>query len=158
MESYRQNDFPHYGHVLVATTPFRETFRSDNREAFIKRCVQIAGNRKLIFKLHPIENASRAIREINRHAPNAMVLTHGNVSHMIANAEIVITQQSTSTFVAVALGKEVYTNLDLIELKRLMPIQNNGSSAANISRLCLRLLHMPLSQPIPRREATTQQI
>jgi len=95
MESYRKNDFPYYGHVLVATTPFRETFRPDNRVAFIKRCVQIAGNRKLIFKLHPIESVPCAIREISRHAPNAIVLTHGNVSHKIANAEIVITQQST---------------------------------------------------------------
>lgn len=143
MQRFEQNDFPMHDYVLVATSPLRETFRLDNRIAFIKRCVQVAGERKLIFKLHPLENAPRAIREISTYAPEAMVFTHGNVSHMIANAATVITQQSTATFVAVALGKEVHTNLDLAELKRLMPIQNSGTSAAQIAQLSLRLFHAP---------------
>ena len=143
MLHFEQNDFPMHGHVLVATSPLRETFRLDDRIAFIKRCVQIAGTRKLIFKLHPLENAPRAIREIRKVAPEAMVFTQGNVSHMIANAATVITQQSTATFVAVALGKEVHTNLKLAELKRLMPIQNGGTSAVQIAQLSLRLFHAP---------------
>lgn len=143
VDLFRNNDFPFHGHVLVATSPLRETFRADDRKAFIKRCVEIAGDRKLIFKLHPTENAPRAIREISEHAPDAMVFTHGNVAHMIANAATVITQQSTSTFVAVALGKNVHSNLDVTELKQLMPIQNGGESAAQIARLCLRLVHAP---------------
>ncbi len=144
MDAFRDNPFPYHGHVLVATTPFRETFRFDDRVNFIKKCVKIAGDRTLIFKLHPMENAPRAIREISRHAPdNALVFTHGNVSHMIANASAVITQQSTSTFVAVALGKETHSYLDVAQLKQLMPIQNNGASAAQIAKICVRTLHTP---------------
>ena len=63
---------------------------------------------------------------------------------MIANASVVITQQSTSTFVAIALGKEVYTNLEIDELKRLLPIQNGGMSAQKIAEISRRLLHTPM--------------
>jgi hypothetical protein len=38
------------------------------RPLFIHRCVEIADGRPLIFKLHPLENTRRAIREINRYA------------------------------------------------------------------------------------------
>lgn len=147
MQSFYENDFPFHSYVLVATTPYRETFRRDNRKLFIKQCVKIAKERPLIFKLHPMENAKRAEREIYSISPNAIVLTHGNVSHMIANASTVITQQSTCTFVAVALRKEVYTNLQIEELKKLMPIQNNGTSASHIAKICVRLLHAPAAQP-----------
>lgn len=146
------NDFPQQDFVLVATTPLRETFRYDNRANFIKRCVAIATGRPLIFKLHPTEHVDRATREIYQYAPKAIVLTHGNVNHMIANASIVITQQSTCTFVAVCLDKKTYTDLNLEELRYLMPIQNNGTSAARIANLALRLLHtpMPVLQQIRR--------
>jgi hypothetical protein len=106
--------------------------------------VTIAAGRPLIFKLHPTENVKRALREIECYAPGTTVLTHGNVNHMIANASTVITQQSTCTFVAVALGKEVYTNLNVDELKRLMPIQNNGSSSQRIASIAKRVLHTPM--------------
>lgn len=146
------NDFPQHGFVLVATTPLRETFRFDDRTRFIKRCVAIANGRPLIFKLHPTENVDRATREVNKYAPGANVLTHGNVNHMIANASVVITQQSTCTFTAVGLEKETYTDLNLEELKRLMPIQNNGTSSKRIANLALRILHtpMPVLQQIRR--------
>ncbi len=138
------NDFPYRDFVLVATSPLRESFRRDDRAAFLRRCVQIAAGRSLIYKLHPTENVKRALREIERYAPRAMVLTHGNVNHMIANAATVITQQSTCTFVAVALGKEVYTNLDIEELRRLMPLQNHGASAQKIASIIKRVLHTPM--------------
>ena len=138
------NDFLFRDFVLVATSPLRESWRRDDRAAFIRRCVSIASGRPLIFKLHPSECAERATREIERHAPGALVLTRGNVNPMIANASTVITQQSTCTFVAVALGKEVYTNLNLAELKRLMPIQNNGTSAGRIATIGKRLLQTPM--------------
>ncbi|MBK8781058.1 MAG: hypothetical protein IPO22_04525 [Anaerolineales bacterium] len=146
VQEFNKNDFPFHGHVLVATSPLRETFRFDDRKAFIQKCVQIAGNRKLIFKLHPLENAERAMREILKFAPESIVFTHGNVSHIIANAEVVITQQSTVTFVAVALDKEVHTNLDIADLKKLMPIQNGDSSAAHIARICSRMLLNPVQE------------
>jgi len=152
LQSNRRNDFPFHGHVLVATTPLRETFRRDDRIGFIKRCVQIASGRQLIFKLHPTENVARAMREIESHAPDAKVFMDGNVYHMIANASTVVTQQSTCTFVAVALGKEVFTYLDVDELTRLMPIQNGGTSAQRIARIARRVLHtpMPVLQQIRR--------
>jgi hypothetical protein len=98
----------------------------------------------LIFKLHPLENVERAIREIHENAPGSIVFAHGNINQMIANADVVITQQSTCTFVAIALGKEVYTNLNAAELKRLMPIQNGGTSAEHIANICEHVLHTPL--------------
>ncbi len=144
MKANLNNDFPHHDHVLVATSPLRETFRLDGRIRFIQRCVEIADGRQLIFKLHPIENAKRAEREIKRYAPDALVYAAGNVNHMIANASVVITQQSTSTYVAVGLEKKTYTNLNVDELRRLMPIQNNGDSARRIANICRRILLTPM--------------
>ncbi len=138
------NEFPYHGHVLVATSPLRETFRYDDRDQFIRKCLEIAAGRQLIFKLHPTEKVDRAKREIEKIAPGALVFSTGNVNHMIANASSVITQQSTSTYVAVGLGKETHTVLDMDELKRLMPIQNNGDSARRIASICRRVLHTPM--------------
>lgn len=138
------NDFSEEDFVLVATTPLRESLRRDDRVGFIKRCQTIAAGRRLIFKLHPSENAVRATREIERNTPGAQVLTHGNVNHMIAKASVVITQQSTCTFVAVVLGKEVHTDLNLEELKQLMPIQNNGTSSLRIASIARRVLYTPM--------------
>jgi hypothetical protein len=44
----------------------------------------------------------------------------------------------------VALGKEIHTDLDLEELKDLLPIQNNGTSSHNIALVAHHLLHTPL--------------
>jgi hypothetical protein len=151
VKEFCENEFPFRGYVLVATSPLRETFRFDNRKAFLQKCVELAGDDQLIFKFHPLENIERAIQEVRQIAPNAMVLTEGNIGPMIANAKKVITQQSTSTFVAVALGKEVHTNLDILELKRLLPIQNGGASASYIARLCSNMLRSPAAQPVRAR-------
>jgi hypothetical protein len=152
MHSHLKNDFPICDFVLVATTPLRESFRCDDRAAFIRRCVRIADGRPILFKLHRSEYVDRAKREINRYAPGSIILTSGDVNHMIANASTVITQQSSCTFVAIVLGKEVYTNLELEELNRLMPIQNNGTSSQRIAGIAKRLLHtpMPVLQQIRR--------
>ena len=139
VKSAHDNKFPFHGHVLVATSPLRETFRYDDRQAFIRKCSAIAGERNLIFKLHPLENAERAIREIYKNAPGAIVFAHGDINQTIANADVVITQQSTCTYVAIALGKEVHTNLNIEELKQLMPIQNDGVSAEYIANICERV-------------------
>jgi hypothetical protein len=144
LQKNHENDFPYHDFVLVATTPYRETFRGDDRMTFLKKCAEIAAGRPLIFKLHPTENAKRASREIKSIAPDTLVLTHGNVNHMIANAAVVITQQSTCTFVAVALGKETHTYLNMNELRRLMPIQNGGTSARQIASIARRVLHTPM--------------
>lgn len=140
----KKEDFKYKDYVLVATTPFRETMRPEVRPLFIRRCVEIASGRQLIFKLHPLENAWRAIREINRFAPGAKVYWRGNINKMILNAETVITQWSSCTFVAMALGKEVISNLDSDELRKLMPIQNGGTSAIKIAQVCRLLINTPL--------------
>ena len=149
-----ENNFLIHGHVLAVTSPLRETFRFDDRRAFIQKCNDIAGGRTLVFKLHPLENVKRATREIDQYAPGALVFAHGNINPMIANADVVITQQSTSTFIALALGKEVHTNLKIEELKRLLPIQNDGASATQIARICERILHTPLNALLARRKQT----
>ncbi len=144
MQSDLVNEFPYRDHVLVATSPLRETFRYDDRENFIRKCIEIAAGRPLIFKLHPTEKAKRVKNEIRKIAPQALIFTEGNVNHMMANASAVITQQSTCTYVAMGLGKEIHTNLNMEELKRLMPIQNNGDSARRIASICHRVLHTPM--------------
>ncbi len=144
LQANLQNDFPERDFVLVATTPYRETFRGDDRQAFLRRCEEIAAGRPTIFKLHPTENARRATDEIETIFPKARVLTSGNVNHMIANASVVITQQSTCTFVAVALRKETYTYLDKNSLRDLMPIQNGGASARQIASITRHVLHTPM--------------
>ena len=138
------NSFPFRDYVLVATSANRESMQREDRMTFLKRCAQIADGRPIIFKLHPLEKFERASREIARIAPEALVLQRGNVNHMIANASTVITQKSTCTFVALALEKEVYSQLDLDELHRLMPLQNKSDSARRIANLCRRVLHTPL--------------
>ena len=143
LKTAHNNNFQFHGHVLAATSPLRETFRFDDRRAFIQKCKAIAGEHTLIFKLHPLEDAERAIREIHENAPNSLVFAYGDINPMIANAEVVITQQSTCTYVAIALDKEVHTNLNIEELKQLMPLQNDGLSAEYISRICERVLHTP---------------
>ena len=140
----KEKHFPYKNFVLVATTPFRETMRPEFRPLFIRHCVEIADGRQLVFKLHPLENARRAIREINRYAPGARVYWRGNVNAMMRNAETIITQRSTCTFVALALGKEVYSELKPSELKKLMPIQNGGKSAEKIAQVCRLLLNTPI--------------
>lgn len=136
---YCANDFPYHHYVLACTSNYRELFRYEDREAFIRRAVEIAGGRQLIFKLHPNENIERAIREIRTHAPNAMVLTTGSAEEMIANCDALVTRFSSTAFVGVALGKETYSDFDMRTLTRLMPLQND-SAALNIAAVCRRVL------------------
>lgn len=137
------NDFPHHNYVLVCTSDARETFKFERRIKFIKDCVKIANGRKLIFKLHPNEKFERAIKEINKYAPGALVYSTGNTNHMIANCDVLITQYSTTAFVGLILGKEVHSYFDLDELKKLLPLQNNGTSAERIARIGIHILESP---------------
>ncbi|MHC1730170.1 MAG: hypothetical protein AB9866_29925 [Syntrophobacteraceae bacterium] len=136
---YCNNDFPHRHYVLVCTSPLRELFRGEDRETFIRRAVEIAAGRQLIFKFHPIENVECATREIRALAPEAMVFATGSAEEMIANCDVLITRFSSTAFVGVALGKETYSDFDMDELRRLMPLQNN-SAAENIANVCRRIL------------------
>ena len=136
VERYRTNNFPHRNYVFVATSDARETFKYDNRKKFLRKSLMIAGDRPLIFKLHPNENIKRSTNEIKSLIPHASVFTDGNAHHMVANCDVLITQYSSLTFTGIALGKEVHSYFDIEMLKRLVPVQNGGSSARNIAESC----------------------
>lgn len=137
MHSYFNNDFPHKNYVLAATSDIRELYGFDNRKKFIKNCVEIAAGRQLIFKLHPNEIKERAIKEIKKYTPaETLVFTDGNPYHMIANCDVLITQYSTLSYVGLELGKEVHSYFDINELKKLAPLQNNGTSSQKIANIC----------------------
>lgn len=144
--AYLNNDFPYRDYVLAATSCARETFKPDDRPAFIRKTLEIANGRQVIFKLHPNENFSRARREIQALAPNALIFTHGNTNHMIANCSVLVTQYSSVVYVGMALGKEVHSYFDVEVLRRLTPLQNSGASAQRIAELCRQLLHLPQSE------------
>jgi len=137
---FRDNDFPHRGYVLVCTSDGRETMMKVDRPALLKRSVQIAAGRPLIFKLHPNENVERATREILAIAPKALVFAGGNAEEMVANCDVLITEHSSLTFCGLALGKEVHTNLPLEQVEALLPVQNRRAAAeiADVIRDVLR--------------------
>ena len=134
--AYLDNEFLHRDFVLVCTSNARETFKRDNRTRFLRNAVAIAGRRPIIFKLHPAERHDRAIREIRAIIPDALILTDGNTEHMIANAAAVVAQYSTVAVTAAILGKEVHSYIDPEVLRRILPIQNEGTSARNIAEVC----------------------
>jgi hypothetical protein len=140
--SFLNNTFPHKHFVLVCTSDARETFNHERRKSTILNAVKIASGRQLIFKLHPNENAERATREIHRWAPGALVYASGNAEEMIANCDVLMTHLSSTVYVGIALGKEVYTSFDLAQLKRMTPIQNK-SAAKLIAETCRQLLDDP---------------
>jgi hypothetical protein len=137
---YHDNSFPHRGYVLVCTSDARETLKLDLRARLIRRALEIAGGRELIFKLHPNEDQERATREIALHAPHALVFAQGSAEEMIANCEVLITQWSSTVFVGLALGKEVHSNFDVEKLRKLCPVQNGGASARNIAAVCREVM------------------
>lgn len=145
-QQYLNNDFPHRDYVLVATSSIRETLKYDDRDAFLRRVKQTAGDRKIIFKLHPNENAGRARQEIRKYFADALILSEGNVHHMIANCDRLIAQNSSVVYTALALGKAVDSYLNPDELKKLLPIQNGGKSAERIAEVCRQLVYMPLAE------------
>lgn len=139
-KSFLDNDFPHRGYVLVATSDMRETYKYENRKKFIQNAYRIANGRQLIFKLHPNENYERAVEEINKYAPGSLVYHQEKIEPMIANSDVLITRFSTVVYIGLALGKEVYSDFDVESLKKLVPIQNAGTSAFNIAQIGRRML------------------
>lgn len=136
---YLHNTFPYKNYVLVCTSDMRETYKYENRKKFIKNAVRIANGRQSIFKLHPNERVDRATHEIRRYAPGAIVYSNGNTEEMIANCDTLVTHYSSTVYVGLALGKEVYSEFNVEELKKLTPIQN-ASAARNIAATCRELL------------------
>lgn len=135
VNKYKVNNFPHFHFVLAATSDRRETLNYENRKKFIRKVVSIANGRQIIFKLHPNENWKRAKREIKQIAPHALVFTDIDINHLIANCDVLITRYSSVVYIGMALGKEVYTDFNISDLRKLTPIQNNGQSACKIARI-----------------------
>lgn len=133
---YCNNSFPFRNFVLAATSDTRETFRYENRKKFIHKVMSIAQGREVIFKLHPNEQGERARKEIEKQCPNAIVYHEGNAHEMIANCDVLVTKFSTLVYTGIALGKEVYSDFPIHELRKLLPIQNGGTSASAIARVC----------------------
>ncbi len=129
--------------VLVATSDSRETFKYENRKAFLVRAAEIAAGRQLVVKLHPNENVERATREVEKYVPGAIVLTGVSIEPLIARCDALITKYSSCVYVGIALGKEVYSDFPLESLLRMCPIQNGGTSAFNIAQECVKLLETP---------------
>ncbi|MEI8102295.1 MAG: hypothetical protein WCG61_02075, partial [Chlorobium sp.] len=102
---YLLNDFKYRDYVLVCTSDNRETFIYENRRKNIEKYLTMADNHQLIFKLHPNENAERAIEEIHRYAPDSLVFSEGKTEEMIANSRMLIAQFSSTIFVGSALNK-----------------------------------------------------
>jgi len=140
LKEMKELEFEHKNFVLVATSDVRETLRYENRKKFIEFAKKIADGRKLIFKLHPNENVRRRIAEIKKYAPEALVYHGVSIDPLLANCDVLITRFSSTVFPALVLGKEVYSNLDNKLLKKLSPIQNNGTSAKNIAEVANELL------------------
>ena len=108
---------------------------------------RIARGRRIVFKLHPNEDHERATAEVAAKFPDALVFASGDTNAMIANCEALITQYSTVIYTGLALGKECYSYLDVAELRRLVPLQNGGTSARNIAAVCTKLLARAASRP-----------
>lgn len=143
LQQFSSSDFPHKNFVLVATSDARETYKIENRKKLIQDCVRIANGKQLIFKLHPNENVERATNEINQFAPGALVYSSGNINYMIANCDALITQFSSTVYVGIALDKEVHSAFNIEDLKKLMPVQNNGTSAERIAKIGNHLIEDP---------------
>ncbi len=152
---FMNNDFPHKNFVLVCTSDSRETVKFEDRKRVILDAVKKANGRLLIFKLHPNENVKRATEEINTYAPDALVFSSGSAEEMIANCDVLITQYSSTVYVGLALGKEVYSNFPIEMLKRLTPIQNN-SAARNIAEVCREVIDLPYTNILHFRRNTVR--
>ncbi len=139
--TFLDNNFPHKGYILVATSDTRETYKYENRKKFIEKARRIADGKQMIFKLHPNENVERATAEINKYAPGSIVYSSGNTSHMIANCDTLVTRYSSVVYVGLALGKNVFSEFNLDELKKLVPIQNNGTSSRAIAETGMSLMN-----------------
>ncbi len=153
---FLDNDFPHKGYVLVATSDTRETYKYENRKKFIEKAKKIADGKQMIFKLHPNENVERASAEINKYAPGSLIYSSGNTSHMIANCDTLVTRYSSVVYVGLALGKQVFSEFNLEELKKLAPIQNNGKSSRAIAETGINLINANRSVEITSRMIRTR--
>ncbi|MDY0083663.1 MAG: hypothetical protein RBR74_10830 [Ignavibacteriaceae bacterium] len=139
-ERLKKLEFEHKNFVLVATSDVRETTKYENRKKFLLNAKKIADNKKIIVKLHPNEIVKKRTAEVKKYLPDALVYQDISIDPMIANCDALVTRFSSTIFPALALGKEVYSNIDTGEIKKLIPIQNKGTSAKIIADVARELL------------------
>ncbi len=139
-EKLKNLQFEHKNFVLVATSDVRETTKYENRKKFLLNAKKIAGDKKIIVKLHPNEIVKKRAAEVKKYLPDALVYQDVSIDPMLANCDALVTRFSSTIFPALALGKEVYSNIDNEEIKKLTPIQNNGTSAKEIAKVARELL------------------
>ena len=152
MERYRRNQFPERDYALVCTSDARETGKFlDERREFLKSAFAIAGDRRLLVKLHPNEDVERAVQEIRPLAPHAKILTDGSAEEVVANCSVLVVQYSTLAFVGLALGKEVHAKYSIDELRRLLPLQNGGTSGKAIAEVCRQVFASRRRSPAAAR-------
>ena len=133
--------------VLACTSDGRECFRRDDRPAFIRWALDIAAGRQLVFKFHPNERMSRAIREVRRYAPGAEILTDGCGEELAANCHTLITEWSTLAYVGLALGKPTYSYRDLDRHRSMIPLQH-ARGAKNIAQVCRDVMATHRRRPV----------
>ena len=141
-------EFEHKNFVLVTTSDSRETTKYENRKKFLLNSKKIARDKKIIVKLHPNEILEKRTAEVKRYLPDALVYQDVCIDPIIANCDTLVTRFSSTIFPALALGKEVYSHIDAEEIKKLTPIQNDGTSAKEIANVALELLAS--TEPINR--------
>lgn len=140
VQKLRSLEFPLRDYVLVLTSDMRENYQIDFRMRFLRAVRDRNPGKKIVFKLHPNENRQRAEREIHEIFPGAPVYQPEPAEPMIGHAIALETQLSTLVYLGIALGIPVTSYLDVEELRRLLPVQNGGKSAANIAQVCHDLL------------------
>lgn len=139
-ESMRNLEFEHKNFVLVATSDVRETTKYENRKKFLLKAKEIAGDKQLIVKLHPNEIVKKRTAEVKKYLPDALVYHGVSIDPMIVNCDALVTRFSSTIFPALALGKEVFCNIEVEEIKKLTPMQNGGTSAKAIAEVARELL------------------
>ena len=68
------------------------------------------------------------------------VYATGVAEEMIANCSVLITKFSSTAYVGLALGKQVYSDFDIDDLRQKLPIQT-GTAAEAIADVCRGLLN-----------------
>lgn len=142
VQGLRSLDFPLRDYVLVITSDLRENYQLDFRMKFLRAVRDRNPGEKIVFKLHPNENRERCEREIHSLFPGAPIYQAEPAEPMIGHAKKLETQTSTLVYLGIALGIPVTSTLDVEELRRLLPLQNGGKSAANIAQVCQDVLQV----------------
>jgi hypothetical protein len=136
------NGFEYKDYVLIATSDIRELGGNENRVDFIQKCVKIANGKRMIFKPHPNEDIEIVSKEIIENTPkDTLIIPKGDISPMIKNCDILITQFSSTVYLGLVLGKKIYSYFEIDDLKSKCPIQNNGQSAKIIASIVDDYIH-----------------